>query len=136
MQDGGIQDGSIELKMAVSQIRLNLERVCVRFYGSINPIESVKLPSVNYLDESKLATSNMSVSKMASFCCLASKHRFVPQLHLTTILEGNIGNCRYHFESIILVVCGFQTFMNVLLQAIGTRVRGIKQNCHFKDRLW
>ena len=65
MQDGGIQDGCIELKMAT--FRLNLERVCVRFYGSINPIESVKLPSVNYLDESKMATSKMAVSKMASF---------------------------------------------------------------------
>ena len=76
MQDGGIQDGCIELKMAI--FRLNLERVCVRFYCSINPIESVKLPSVNYLDESNMATSNMAVSKMASFCCIASKHRFVP----------------------------------------------------------
>ena len=28
MQDGGIQDGCIELKMAI--FRLNLERVCVR----------------------------------------------------------------------------------------------------------
>ena len=75
MQDGGIQDGCIELKIAIglSQFRLNLERVNVRLYGSINPIESVKLPSVNYLDESKMA-----VSKMASFCCIASKHRFVP----------------------------------------------------------
>ena len=44
MQDGGIQDGCIELKMAISQVRLNLERVCVWFYGSLNPIESVKLP--------------------------------------------------------------------------------------------
>ena len=78
MQDGGIQDGCIELKTAISQFRLNLESVCVRFYGSINPIESVKLPSVNYLDESKMATSKMAVSKMASFCCIASKHRFVP----------------------------------------------------------
>ena len=76
MQDGGIQDGCIELKMAI--FRLNLERVCVRFYGSINPIESVKLPSANFLDESKMATSTMAVSKMASFCCVASKHRFVP----------------------------------------------------------
>ena len=62
MQDGGIQDGCIELKMAISQFRLNLERACVRFYGSINPIESVKLPSVNYLDESKIAKSNMTNS--------------------------------------------------------------------------
>ena len=69
MQDGGIQDGCIELKMAI--FRLNLERVCVRFYGSINPKESVKLPSVNYLDEFNMATSNMAVSKMASFCCIA-----------------------------------------------------------------
>ena len=68
MQDGGIQDGCIELKMVVSQFRPNLERVCARFYGSINPIESVKLPSVNYLDESKMAISKMAVSKMASFC--------------------------------------------------------------------
>ena len=64
--------------MAITQFRLNLERVSVRFYDSINPIESVKLPSRNYLDESKMATSNMAVSKMASFCCVASKHRFVP----------------------------------------------------------
>ena len=76
MQDGGIQDGCIELKMA--KFRLNLERVCVRFYGSINPMESVQLPSVNYLDESKMATSKMAISKMASFCCIALKHRFVP----------------------------------------------------------
>ncbi len=67
MPYGGIQDGCIELKMAISQFRLNLERVCVRFYGSINPIESVKLPSVNYLGESKMA-----VFKMASSCCIAS----------------------------------------------------------------
>ena len=90
--------------MAISQFRLNLERVCVRFYGFINPIESVKLPPFNYLDESKMATSKIAVSKMTSFCCLASKHRLTPQLHSTTILEGNIGNCKYHFESIILVV--------------------------------
>ena len=64
--------------MAISQFRLNLEMVSVRFYGSINPIESVKLPSVDYLDKSKMATSKMAVSKMASFCCLASKHCFVP----------------------------------------------------------
>ena len=50
MQDGGIQDGCIELKMAISQFRLNLESVCVRFYGSIHLIESVKLPLVNYLE--------------------------------------------------------------------------------------
>ena len=68
MQDGGIQDGCIELKMAI--FRLNLERVWVRFYGSINPIESVNLPSANYLDESKMATSKMAVSKMASFVVL------------------------------------------------------------------
>ena len=78
MQDGGIQDVCIELNMAISQFRLNLERVCFRLYGSINPVESVKLPSDNYLDESKMATSKMAVSKMASFCFLASKHRFVP----------------------------------------------------------
>ena len=48
------------------------------FYGSINPIGSVKLPSVNYLDESKMATSKMAMSKMASFYCIASKHLFVP----------------------------------------------------------
>ena len=69
---------AIKLKMAIFPFRLNLERVCVMSYGSINPIEYVKLPSVNYLDESKMATSKMAVSKMASFCCLASKHRFVP----------------------------------------------------------
>ena len=78
MQDGGIQDDCIELKMAISQFRLNLVRVYVRLYGSVNPIESVTLPSVNYLDESKMATSRMAVSKMASFCCIASKHRFAP----------------------------------------------------------
>ena len=48
MQDGGLQDGCIELKIVISQFRLNIERVCVKFFGSINPIESVKLPSVNY----------------------------------------------------------------------------------------
>ena len=78
MQDGGIQDCCIEHKMALSPFRLNLERVCVRFYGSINPLESVKLPSDNYLDESKMATSKMALSKMASFRCIASKHRLVP----------------------------------------------------------
>ena len=76
MQDGGIQDGCIELKMAIFQ--LNLERVYVRFYGSINPIESVKLPSANYLDESKMATSKMAVSKMASFCYLRRSTAFSP----------------------------------------------------------
>ena len=87
MQDGGIQDGCIELKNGY--ISTQPRKVCVRFYGSINPIESVKgkkgsfyiavkLPSANYLDESKMATSKMAVSKMASFCCIASKHRFVP----------------------------------------------------------
>ena len=117
MQDGGIKDGCIELTMAIYQFRLNVERVCVRFYGSINPIESVKLPSITYFDESKMATSKMAVSKMASFCCIASKHRFVPadgpQLHSTTILEGNIG--RYHYLCVSGLVarrpapkCGFR----------------------------
>ena len=80
--------------MAVSQFRLNLERVCVMFYGSINPKESVKLPSVNYLDESKMATTKMAVTTMASFCCLASKHRFVPVVTFDHYIEGNRGNCR------------------------------------------
>ena len=57
---------AIKLKMAISPFRLNLERVCVMFYVSIHPIESVKLPSVNYLNESKTSTSKMAVSKMAS----------------------------------------------------------------------
>ena len=30
---------AIKLKMAIFPFRLNLERVCVMFYGSINPIE-------------------------------------------------------------------------------------------------
>ena len=60
------------------QTKAPLERVCVRFYGSINPIQSVKLPSVNYLDESKMATSKMAVSQKAPFCFLGSKHHFVP----------------------------------------------------------
>ena len=72
---------------------------------------------------------------MAFFCCVASKHALSPQLHSITILEGNICNCRYHFESIILVVGSFQTFMNLLLEAIGTPVSGTKQNWYFRDRL-
>ena len=72
IQDGGIQDGCIELKMAISQFRLNLERVYVMFYGSINPIGSVIWPSANYPDESKMATSNMAMSKMASFYCTSN----------------------------------------------------------------
>ena len=101
--------------MAISQFRLNLERVCVRIYGTINPIKSVKLPSVNYLDESKMATSKMAVSKMAHFVVLRRNTALSLQLHSNTILEGNRGNCRYHFESIILVIGGFQMFMNLLL---------------------
>ena len=77
---------AIKLKVAIFPFRLNLERVCVMFYGSINPIESVKLPSVNYLDESKMATSKIAVSKMASFCCIASKQRFVPAVTFDIIL--------------------------------------------------
>ena len=45
--------------MDISQFRLNLERVCVRFYGSINPIESVNY----HIDEPKMGTSKMAVSK-------------------------------------------------------------------------
>ena len=101
MQDGGC----IEFKMSISlNFRLNLERMCVRFYGSINPIESVKLPSVNYFDESKMATSKMAVSKRRPFVVLRPGTALSPQLHSITILEGNRGNCRYHFESIIMVV--------------------------------
>ena len=33
---------AIKLKMAIFSFRLNLEKVCVMFYGSINPIEYVK----------------------------------------------------------------------------------------------
>ena len=69
---------AIKLKMAIFPFRLNLERVCVMFYVSINSIEYVKLPSVNHLDESNMAKSKMAVSKMATFCCLASRHLFVP----------------------------------------------------------
>ena len=74
--------------------------------------------------------------KWRPFVVLLRSTALSPQLHSTTILEDNRGNCRYHFESIILVVCGFETFMNLLLYAIGTLVGGIKQNCHFRDRLW
>ena len=62
--------------------------VCVRFYVKINPIESVKLPSVNNFDESKMATS-----KMASFVVLIRSTALSPKLHSITILEGNRGNC-------------------------------------------
>ena len=106
---------AIKLKMAIYQFRLNLERVCVRFYGSINQIESVKLPSVNYLDESKMATSKMAYPKWRPFVVLHRSIALSPQLHSTSILESNRGNCRYHVESIILAVGGFQTFMNLLL---------------------
>ena len=34
--------------MAKSQLLLNLLRWCFKLHGSIDPIESVKLPSVNY----------------------------------------------------------------------------------------
>ncbi len=68
MQDGGIQDGCIELKMAT--FRLNLERVCIRFYGSINPIESVKLPSVNYLDNPRWRHSRWRYPKWRHFVVL------------------------------------------------------------------
>ena len=42
MQDGDIQHGCLELKRVISQLRLNLERGYFRFYGSIDPTESVK----------------------------------------------------------------------------------------------
>ena len=46
--DGGIQDGCLELKMPVSQLLLNLEKGCFRFYASIDSTGSVKLTSDNY----------------------------------------------------------------------------------------
>ena len=52
--------------------------------------------------------------KWRHFVVLRRSTALSPQLH-SNILEGNRGNCRYHFESIILVVGGFQTFMNLLL---------------------
>ena len=49
MQDCGIQYGCMELKMAISQLRLYIESEYFRFYGSIGPMGFVKLPSFYYL---------------------------------------------------------------------------------------
>ena len=37
--------------MAISRLRLNLEKRCFRFYGSIDSTGSVKLPSDNYFGQ-------------------------------------------------------------------------------------
>ena len=107
---------AVKLKMAIFPFRLNLERVCVMFYGSINPIESVKLPLVLIiLTNPRWRHPRWRYPKWRHFVVLRRSTALSPQLHSTTILEGNRGNCRYHFESIILVVGRFQTFMNLLL---------------------
>ena len=39
------------ISMAKSQLLLNILRLCFKLHGSIYPMESVKLPSVNYFSQ-------------------------------------------------------------------------------------
>ena len=118
------------IKMAVSKmadwgskwyisVTIRPRKVMFWFYGSIEAMDSAKLSSVIFFTKSKMARYKMVASKMASFCCLTSMQHL--QLHSTTILEGvktykiSDSQLSSHFESIVLVVCGFQTFMKLLL---------------------
>ena len=78
-------------------------------------------------DKSKMATSNMAVTKMASFCCIASKQHFVP---IEMILDSPLGS---QFESNVLVIGGFQMFMNLQLSDWYSDGWHIKKLA-FKDR--
>ena len=51
-----------------------------------------------------LDTSKMAVTKMGNFCCLASKQHFVPIEIILNLPPGS------QFESIVLVIGGFQVF--------------------------
>ena len=106
---------AIKLKMGISPFRLNLERVCVSFM-----VKKIQENQLNYhrlinLTNPKWRHPRWRHPKWRPFVVLRLSTALFPQLHSTTIWEGNIGNCRYHFESIILVVGGYQTFMNLLL---------------------
>ena len=105
---------AIKLKMAIP-FRLNLERVCVMFYVSINPIDILNYHRLIILTNPRWRHPRWRYPKWRHFVVLRRSTALSPQLHSTTILEGNRGNCRYHFESIILVEGSFQTFINLLL---------------------
>ena len=129
------------ISVTISQLLLNPERWYFRFYGSIDATDSAKLPCGFLFYKSKIATYNMTASIMASFCylyvhaplCARSYIRPLYWKATEIILDSQLGS---HFESIILVVCGFQTFLNLLLYAIGTLMDGTWQNWNFRDRLW
>ena len=102
--------------MAKSQLLLNQLRWCFKLHGSIDPMESVKLPSVNYFWKSKMATS-----EMACLCYIACKHHFVPVVKFYQPLYPKATEiildpppCSL-FETTALVVGGFHTFVNLLL---------------------
>ena len=63
--------------MAKSQLLLNQLKWCFKVHGSIDPIESGKLPSVIIFGKYKMATS-----KMTFLCYFASKYHFVPVVTL------------------------------------------------------
>ena len=113
MQGGGIQDGNIELNIAISQLlRLNLERECFMFYGSINPIESVKLASVNYfwqiqdgdIQDGRINNGIILLSCVRAPFCFRSYIRPLYWKATGMILGAPLGS---NFGSIVLVVGGF-----------------------------
>ena len=56
-------------------MRLRQRTIGVKCYGSIDAMDSVKVPYICYLfDNSNMATSRMAVSKMASFCNMSCTH--------------------------------------------------------------
>ena len=91
IQGGRIQDGWLELKTAISQSLLNPDRWCSRCYGSIDAMDSVKVPYVICLANPIWRHPRWRYPKWRPFvtCCLAAMHNLSKQLHSTTTLEGN-----------------------------------------------
>ena len=101
--------------MAISQLLFNSERCGFRFCGSIDVIDSVKLPSVIF---GKLQDGDIQDVVLLLSCTHATLS-LSPQLHSITILEDNRDTFRFTTRQPLRIHCPggrrLPEFKNLLL---------------------
>ena len=92
IQDGGIQDGLMKLKMAKSQLLLNQLRWCFKVHSSIDPMESGKLLLVNYFWKIQDGDIQDGVPLLS---CVHAPRCPCSYIRPAAIFEGDIDNSRF-----------------------------------------
>ena len=81
--------------MAISQLLLYSERCGFRFYGSIDAMDSVELPSVIFWTITRWRYPIWWYPNWRTFVDLHPCNTLSPQLHSITMLEDNIDTFRF-----------------------------------------